>query len=61
MPQVNQIPARNGRLRQVRPARRLVDVLQAVVAQVFHDLRHDFLGLTENEMLNLGKSPRVRW
>ena len=36
-----------------RPVRAAVNRLQPAAPHVFHDLRHDFLGLAENEVLNL--------
>ena len=41
-----------GVLRDVRPVRGAINGLQPAVPHVCHDLRHDFLGLAQNEVLD---------
>ena len=53
MPQIDEVPARRRRPGDVRPAGGAINRLQPAAPHVRHDLRHHFLGLAENEVLNL--------
>ena len=50
IPEMDEVPARHGRVRDVRPVRGAINGLQSSALHVGHDLRHEFLGLAQDEM-----------
>ncbi len=49
----DEVPARHRGLGDFRTVRAAINGLQPATPQVFHDLWHHFLGLAQNEVLNL--------
>ena len=52
MPEIDEVPARHRRLGDVRPACGAINRLQPAAPHVCHDLRHHFLGLAQDEVLD---------
>ena len=51
--QVDQVPARHRHARDVGPTRRRVGVTECPAAHVFDDLRHEFFGFAQHEMVDV--------